>query len=85
MGPGWTVAGRASLLCLLRVMLKTQPLCSMLIQSLETEVGEVEKKSFNALPGKGGHGEFLPPKTMRPHLGGYDEKFYSQGSSGGGG
>ena len=84
-GPGWTVAGGASSLCLLRVMPKTQPLCSVLNRRSETEVGEVEKKSFNALPGKGGHSEFLPPKTMRPHPERYGEKFYSQGSSGGGG
>ena len=81
-GPGWTVAGGASSLCLLRVMPKTQPLRSVLNRSSETEVDEVEKKSFNALPGKGDRSEFLSLKTMLPHPGGYDEKFYSQGSSG---
>ena len=43
-------------------------------------LGEVEKNSFIALPGKGGHSRLLSSKTMCPHLGGLDEEFYSNSS-----
>ena len=42
-------------------------------------LGKVEKDSFIALPGKGGHNGLLPWKTMCPNLGGFDEEFYSNG------
>ena len=39
----------------------------------ETVLGEVEKNSFVALPGKGGHRELLPSKSICPILGGFDD------------
>ena len=41
-------------------------------------LGEVEKKSFIALPGKGGHSGLMPSKLCTP--GGGSEEFYSNGS-----
>ena len=38
-------------------------------------LGEVAKKSFIALPGKGGHSGLLPLKTVWPNLGGFSEEF----------
>ena len=52
----------------------------MLNQSLKIVSGEVEKNSFIALPGKGGHSGFNPSKTVCPNLGGFGEEFYSNGS-----
>ena len=66
MGPGWTVAGGASSLCLLRVMPKTQPLCSVLNQRSETEVGEVEKKALMLCQAKGATASSCPPKLCVP-------------------
>ena len=43
-------------------------------------MGEVEKNSFIALPGRGGHSGLMPLKTVYPNLGGYGEEFYSNGS-----
>ena len=43
-------------------------------------LGEVEKNSFIALPGKGGYRELLPSKTMCPNLGEFGEEFYSNSS-----
>ena len=43
-------------------------------------LGEVEKNSFIALPGKGGNSRLLLSKTMCPHPGGFDEEFYSNSS-----
>ena len=37
-------------------------------------MGEAEKVSFIALPGKGGHSGLLPLKTMCPHPGGFDKE-----------
>ena len=56
----------------------------MPISNLRDRVlGEVEKNSFIALPGKGGHSGFLTQKTTCPKLGGFDKEFYSNGSSSG--
>ena len=38
-------------------------------------LGEVAKKIFIALPGKGGHSGLLPLKTVWPSLGGFSEEF----------
>ena len=43
-------------------------------------LAEVEKDSFIALPGKGGHSGLLPRKTMCLNLGGFDEEFHSNSS-----
>ena len=43
-------------------------------------LGEVEKDSFIALPGKGEHTGLLPRKTMCPNPRGSDEGFYNKGS-----
>ena len=43
-------------------------------------MGEVEKISFIALPGKGGHIGLMPLKTVCPNPGGFGEEFYSNGS-----
>ena len=43
-------------------------------------LGEVEKNSSIALPGKGGHTGLLPSKTICPNPGGCDEEFYSNSS-----
>ena len=59
---------------------KARPLCTGAESNLaDTVSGEVliEKNSFIALPGKGGHRGLLPLKTMCLHLGGFDEEFYS--------
>ena len=48
-------------------MPKAWPLCTGAELNLGDRVlGEVEKKSFIALPGKGGHSRILPLKTMCP-------------------
>ena len=46
-------------------------------------MGEVEKNSFIALTGKGGHSRLVPSKTVCPNLGGFGEEFYSNGSRAG--
>ena len=47
-------------------------------------MGEVEKNSFIALPGKGGHKGLMPSKTVCPNPGcgggALGEEFYSSGS-----
>ena len=43
-------------------------------------LGEVEKNSFIALPGKGGDSRLLPSKTVGPNPGGFSEEFYNNGS-----
>ena len=43
-------------------------------------MGEVEKNNFIALPGKGGHSKLLSSKPLCPHLGEFDEEFYSNSS-----
>ena len=63
------------------LMRKTRPLCTSAKSNLGDRVlGEVEKNSFIALPGKGGHSRLLPQNTVCPNLGGLDEEFYSSGS-----
>ena len=48
-------------------MLKTQPLCNNAESNLRDRVlGEVEKNSFIALPGKGGHSGLMPSKLCVP-------------------
>ena len=62
-------------------MPKTQPLCPGAQLNLRDRVlGEVEKNSSIALPGKGGHSWLLPLKTVCPNLGGFGEDFYSNSS-----
>ena len=57
-------------------MPKTWPLCTGAKSNLRNRVlGEVEKNSFIALPGKGGHSRLLPLKTVCPNLGGITEEF----------
>ena len=50
------------------------------IKSQSRVFGEVEKKSFIALPGKGRHSRLLPSKTMCPNSGEFSEEFYGSGS-----
>ena len=62
-------------------MLKTQPLYTSAESNLGHRVlGEIEKNSFIALPGKGGHRELLSSKTVCLNSGGCDEGFYSNSS-----
>ena len=62
------------------MMPKTQPLCTSAESNLRDRVlGEVEKNSFIALPGKGGHSGLVPQKLC-PNPGGFGEEFYSNGS-----
>ena len=60
-------------------MLKSQSLCTGAKANLRV-LGEVEKNSFIALPGKGGHSWLLPLKIVCPNPGGFDEEFYSNSS-----
>ena len=61
--------------------LKTWPLCTGAESNLGDRVlGEVEKNSFIALPGKEGHSGLMPLKSVCPNLGGFGEEFYSNGS-----
>ena len=61
-------------------MLKSQPLCTGAKSNLGDRVlGEVEKNSFIALPGKGGHSRLVPLKIVCLNPGGFDE-FYSNSS-----
>ena len=48
-------------------------------------LGEVEKESFIALPGKGGHAGFCLEKLCVSPARGFDEGLYGSGSKGGGG
>ena len=62
-------------------MAKARPLCTSAKSNLgDTVLGEAEKSSFIALPGKGGHYRLLSWITMCPNLGGFDEEFYSNDS-----
>ena len=58
-------------------MLKAQLLGTLVVnQNLETRVlDEVEKDSFIALPGKGGHSGLMPSNHVSPL--GEDREFYS--------
>ena len=60
-------------------MPKTQPLCTSAKSNLRV-LGEVEKNSFIALPGKRGHSGLVPLKTVCPKPGGFDEEFYNNSS-----
>ena len=62
-------------------MPKTQPLCTGAESNLRDRVlGEVEKNSFIALPGKEGDSGLLASKTVCPNLGRFGEEFYSNSS-----
>ena len=62
------------------MMLKARLLCTGAVLNLGDRVlGEVEKNSFIALPGKRGT-EGTCPKKLCPNLGGFEEEFYSNGS-----
>ena len=62
----------------LLLMPKARPVCTSAESNLRDRVlGEVEKNSFFALPGKGGHSGLLPLKTMCPNPGGFNEECYS--------
>ena len=62
-------------------MLKARPLCSGAESYLiDRFLGEVEKNSFIALPGKGGHSGPVSFKTLCPNLGGFGEELYRNGS-----
>ena len=57
-------------------MLKTWPLCTGAKLNLRDRIlGEVEKNSFIALPGKGGHNGIMPSKLLCPHLEGVVRSF----------
>ena len=60
--------------------MKTRPLCMGTKSNLRDRIlGEVEKNSIIALPGKGGHSGLVPWKTVCPNPGGFGEEFYSSG------
>ena len=46
-------------------------------------LSEVEKNSFIALPGKGGHSGLVPSKIVCPNLEGFGEVFHRNGSRAG--
>ena len=46
------------------LMLKTRPLSSGVESSFRAVLGAIEKNSFIALPGKGGHSGLLPSKIV---------------------
>ena len=50
------------------------------LQSQRQSLGEVEKNSFIALPGKEGDSGLLDSKTVCPNLGRFGEEFYSNSS-----
>ena len=65
---------------LLGVMSECQKLslCALVPNQIsETVLGEIEKNSFIALLGKGGHSGLLPLKTACPNPGEFGEGFYS--------
>ena len=62
-------------------MPKTPALCTGAELNLGHRVlDEVEKNSFIALPGKGGHRWLMCSKLCVPTWGGFGEEFYSNGS-----
>ena len=66
---------------LFKVMLKPGPLCTSPKSNLRDRVfGEVEKNSFIALPGKGGHSRLVPLKIMCHRLRGFGKEFHSKRS-----
>lgn len=63
------------------VMLKTWPLCAGAKLNFGDRVlGEAEKSSFIAMPGKGGYSWLLPLKIACPNPGGFGEELYSNTS-----
>ena len=58
------------------MMPKAQLLCTQVPNRISV-LGEVEKNSLIALPGRGGHSWLLPSKTLCPNPGGFDEEFYN--------
>ena len=62
-------------------MLKTRPLCTGAESNLGDRVlGEVEKDTFIALPGKGGHSGLMTRKTVCPNPGRFGEGFWFNGA-----
>ena len=63
-------------------MSEAQPLCttSAKLNLGDRVLGDVEKDSFIALPGKGGQNGLLHWKATCPNQGGFDEEFYSNSS-----
>ena len=62
-------------------MLKSQPLSTCAELNLRDRVlGEEEKNSFIALPGKQGHSGLLPQNVMCPNPGESGDEFYGNGS-----
>ena len=62
-------------------MPKAQPLYTGTESTLGDRVlGEVQKNSFIALPGKGGHSGLLHSEGMCPNPGEFGEEFYGKGS-----
>ena len=63
---------------------KTWLLCTSAKPNLRDRVlSEVEKNSFIALPGKGGHSGLVPSKIVCPNLEGFGEVFHRNGSRAG--
>ena len=63
------------------LVLKAHPLCTGAELNFGGRVlGEVEKNSFIALPGKGGHSGLVPLKIVCPEPGGIGDEFYSSSS-----
>ena len=61
---------------IMELMLKTRPPCTGAEANLRDRVwGDIEKKSFIALPSKGGHSQLLPSKLCVSTLGGFGESF----------
>ena len=64
------------------MMLPKFGLCSPVTnRNAATVLGEVEKNSFIALPGKGGHGRLTPSKLCVPHWRCSEESFSVQGAA----
>ena len=64
-------------------LVKTWLLCSNAELNIGDRIlGEGERNSFTALPGKGGHTGLMPSKPCVPNLGMFGE-FYSSGSMAG--
>ena len=61
--------------------MKALSLCSGAKSNFRDRVlGEVEKNSFIALPGKGGHSRLVPLKIMCHRLRGFGKEFHSKRS-----
>ena len=61
-------------------MPKIQSLGTRAESHLRDSLGEVEKNSMIALPAKGRHSRLVSLQTVCCNLGGFGEKFYSDGS-----